>query len=190
MKPGGGVRVQGLEAAVEGLRARLAGLGPERGPEGRVRRRPRQEPPDQRAVVETGPAHQDRPPPPAPRGRDRLGGLAGEAGGVVAARRARRRPRGGGGPRGAPRAWAWRCRCPSGGRPGGSRRSRPRSASARRARPPGASCRRPSGRGSRGAGRAARRHRRRDTARHQVRRSSRLISPSGIRETIGRPCGQ
>jgi hypothetical protein len=25
---------------------------------------------------------------------------------------------------------------------------------------------------------------------HQVRRSSRLISPSGIRETIGRPCGQ
>ena len=148
--------------------------------------------PHERPVVEAGAPHQDRQPPAASATLvDRRGRLPDEARRVVGlvglddvhqvmADGAALRP-----------AWACSSRCPSGGRPGGSRRSPPRSAScaasatAARVFPtPGRADHREE-RDGRRRGVRRRRH-----ARHQVRRSSRLISPSGIRETMGRPCGQ
>ena len=107
---------------------------------------PSNSPCEQRAQVEAGAAGHDR--------------QAAAAGDVRAARRARaartprrrrarrdrRRRAGGAAPRGAPPAWAWRCRRRDRGRPAGCRRRRSRRRARARGAARGRSCRRPSAR--------------------------------------------
>src|SRR5262249_52407365 len=83
VEPGRGLRIERLEAPVEGLGPGRPGLRLERGAERRVGRGPREESSEQRAVVEPGAAHQDRPAPSALDGLDRARGLPREARRIV-----------------------------------------------------------------------------------------------------------
>ncbi len=190
MKARRGAGIEALEPLVERLGTGRARLGHERGAERAIRGGSRQEPPDERTVVEARAAHQDRPAAAAPDLPDRRGRVAREPGGIVAVvglddvhqvvmDRAALRLRGLGGADVHPAIDLARVDAHHLDRPAlGERHGHAGLSHARRTED----------REERDARRRAvriRKHRG-----HQVRRSSRLISPSGIRETIGRPCGQ
>jgi hypothetical protein len=179
------VRIDGHEAPVQRRRPLGGCLGAKPRPQGRIRRGPRQEPADQGPVVKARAAHQDGPAPTRPHGFDRRSRLPAEAGRVISLVRLHdvHEVMANGTPLGVsglpcsdihPAVYLTGVDADDLDRPVLRQGDR-------QARLPDAG--RTENREQRDA--AGRRH-----AGHQVRRSSRLMSPSGIRDTIGRPWGQ